>query len=183
MIVDPQVDFVSGALPVPEAEKAMENLALYINERGREYAVIVITADSHPYNHSSFSDCGGQWQRHCVSDSIGAAILPGIFDSAYSAGIPVVVMHKGEDATKEEYSVFQAPGTKERIAGLIERYGISGIDICGLAGDFCVLSTLADALSLFPELRYRVLVSFSPSLDGGEKLTKFINENPDICVG
>ena len=93
MIVDPQVDFVSGTLPVPGAEKAMAELALYIKERGNDYSVIVITADSHPYNHSSFRECGGEWQRHCVSDSIGAAIYPDVFDAAYSSEGYTTVMH------------------------------------------------------------------------------------------
>ena len=182
MIVDPQVDFVSGTLPVPGAEKAMAELALYIKERGNDYSVIVITADSHPFNHSSFADCGGLWQRHCVHDSVGAAIVPEILEAAYSAGSEVVVMHKGENVAKEEYSVFQAPGAAEQIKHIIDKHNITDVDICGLAGDVCVLSTLTDAVALFPDISIRVLTAFSPSLDGGARLAAFITENPSICV-
>lgn len=182
MIVDPQVDFVSGTLPVPGAEKSMADLALYIKERGNDYSVIVITADSHPFNHSSFADCGGLWQRHCVHDSVGAAIVPEILEAAYSAGCEVVVMHKGENVAKEEYSVFQAPGATAIIAGLLQKYRINEIDICGLAGDVCVLSTLKDAMSELPGQNFRVLSSFSPSLDGGARLAAFITENSTICA-
>ncbi|MBD5256732.1 MAG: isochorismatase family protein [Bacteroides sp.] len=182
IIVDPQVDFVSGTLPVPGAEKAMAELALYIKERGNDYSVIVITADSHPFNHSSFADCGGLWQRHCVHDSVGAAIVPEILEAAYSAGNEVVVMHKGENVAKEEYSVFQAPGAAEQIKHIIDKHNITDVDICGLAGDVCVLSTLKDAMSELPGQNFRVLSSFSPCLDGGEKLSSFINENSTICA-
>lgn len=182
MIVDPQVDFVSGTLPVPGAKDAMIALSQYLCEHGAEYAVKIITADSHPYNHSSFRECGGEWQRHCVSDSIGAAIYPDVFDAAYSSEGYTTVMHKGKYEMVEEYSIFQAPGATAIIAGLLQKYRINEIDICGLAGDVCVLSTLTDAVTLFPDISIRVLTAFSPSLDGGEKLSSFINENSTICV-
>ena len=182
IIVDPQVDFVDGALPVPGAKKAMSALAQYLREHGSEYAVKIITADSHPYNHSSFRECGGEWQRHCVSDSVGAAIVPDVFDAAYSSPGYTTVMHKGKYEMVEEYSVFQAPGAAAIIAGLLQKHRITRIDICGLAGDVCVLSTLTDAVELFPDISIRVLTPFSPSLDGGTRLSVFINENPSICA-
>ncbi|MDE6652662.1 MAG: isochorismatase family protein [Paramuribaculum sp.] len=182
IIVDPQVDFVDGALPVPGAKKAMSALAQYLREHGSEYAVKIITADSHPYNHSSFRECGGEWQRHCVSDSVGAAIVPDVFDAAYSSPGYTTVIHKGKYEMVEEYSVFQAPGATAIIAGLLQKHRITRIDICGLAGDVCVLSTLTDAVELFPDISIRVLTSFSPSLDGGTSLSVFINENPSICA-
>ncbi len=37
VIVDPQNDFINGALPVPGAEKAMNDLAEYVKENGRKY--------------------------------------------------------------------------------------------------------------------------------------------------
>ncbi|MDE6049538.1 MAG: isochorismatase family protein [Paramuribaculum sp.] len=182
IIVDPQVDFVDGALPVPGAKEAMSALAQYLREHGSEYAVKIITADSHPYNHSSFRECGGEWLRHCVSDSVGAAIVPDVFDAAYSSAGYTAVMHKGKYEMVEEYSVFQAPGATAIIAGLLQKYRITRIDICGLAGDVCVLSTLTDAVGLFPDISIRVLTAFSPSLDGGTRLSAFINENPSICA-
>lgn len=182
IIVDPQVDFIDGTLPVPGAEPAMKALAEYVREHGSGYRVKIITADCHPYNHSSFTDCGGEWQRHCVHDTVGAAIYPAVFEAAYASDGFTTVMHKGKYEMAEEYSVFQAPGATAIIAGLLQKYRIEGIDICGLAGDVCVLSTLTDAVELFPEKSFRVLTAFSPSLDGGARLSAFINENNKICA-
>ncbi len=182
IIVDPQVDFVDGTLPVPGAKEAMSALGAYLNDHGSEYAVKLITADNHPYCHSSFKPCGGSWVRHCVSDSVGAAIVPEVFEPVFSTSGVVAVMHKGKDKNREEYSIFQAPGAVDAISALIKGYDISEIDICGLAGDVCVLSTLKDAVALFPEIKFNVLVSFSPSLDGGDKLSQYIKENLSICA-
>ncbi|MDE6461110.1 MAG: isochorismatase family protein, partial [Paramuribaculum sp.] len=74
------------------------------------------------------------------------------------------------------------PGAAAIIAGLLQKHRITRIDICGLAGDVCVLSTLTDAVELFPDISIRVLTPFSPSLDGGTRLSVFINENPSICA-
>ena len=45
MIVDPQVDFVTGTLPVPHASEAMEKLAAYIAEENGKYDWLVVTED------------------------------------------------------------------------------------------------------------------------------------------
>lgn len=37
LIVDPQIDFITGSLPVPGAEDAMNALALYLQEYGHLY--------------------------------------------------------------------------------------------------------------------------------------------------
>ena len=74
LIVDPQIDFITGTLPVAGAAEAMDALAKYVKEKGNEYNVKIVTADWHPYHHSSFADEGGMWPRHCVQHSVGAAI-------------------------------------------------------------------------------------------------------------
>ena len=39
LIVDPQVDFITGTLPVGGAAEAMDALATYVKEHGDEYIV------------------------------------------------------------------------------------------------------------------------------------------------
>lgn len=177
LIVDPQVDFINGSLPVPGAEPAMEQLADYILLSDGRYSLKIITADRHPFDHCSFSDCGGQWPRHCVHDTVGAAIWPSVFEAVYSTGGRAEVMHKGESTETDQYSVFQGPEAVERIRALTVQHAITAIDICGLAGDVCVLNTLRDAISLLPDISLRVLRRFSPSLDGGAILDRFIAEH------
>ena len=39
LVVDPQIDFISGSLPVKGAAEAMDALAAYVKAHGDEYAV------------------------------------------------------------------------------------------------------------------------------------------------
>ena len=55
IVVDPQIDFISGSLPVPGAAEAMNQLADYVKANGDDYALMVVTNDWHPYDHCSFA--------------------------------------------------------------------------------------------------------------------------------
>lgn len=176
LIVDPQVDFINGALPVPGALPAMDRLADYILLSDERYAMKIITADRHPYNHCSFKDYGGEWPRHCVHDTVGAAIWPSVFEAAYSTAGETFILHKGGEKGQDQYSIFQNPKAADFILTVTRKYGIGQIDICGLAGDVCVLNTLLDASRFLPDLDFTVFRRFSPSLDGGKALDQLISQ-------
>ncbi len=56
LIVDPQIDFITGTLPVSGAAKAMDALATYVKEQGNEYTVKIVTADWHPHQQTNYDD-------------------------------------------------------------------------------------------------------------------------------
>lgn len=170
LVVDPQVDFVSGTLPVPGAEGAMNGLADYIAGHGGEYESIVVTADRHPMDHSSFVTEGGRWPVHCVADSVGAAIWPSVMDGLMKWRERVVVLHKGEDAGREEYSIFKNVRAAGVIRDIVAAKGVVAMDVCGLAGDVCVADTIRDAVAQPWHVSIRVLRRFAPSIDGGATL-------------
>ena len=175
LIIDPQIDFITGSLPVPGAEFAMNALAGYIRSHSAEYAAIVVTADLHPMRHCSFVEEGGEWPRHCIADSEGAAIWPAVMDELLVDPDKVTVLHKGENAEREEYSIFKNAAAAERIRQIIEADNIGQIDICGLAGDVCVSDTIRDGISL-AAVPINVLVDLSPSIDGGHTLQSVISD-------
>lgn len=181
LIVDPQNDFISGSLPVPGGETAMTNLSRYLKGASQNYALKIVTCDNHPWEHCSFQENGGPWPRHCVSHSQGAAIWPGLLESLYESPGPVKILLKGAKTAKDEYSIFQDESGKLALLGLLDEYAIKGIDICGLAGDVCVLNTLKDGASLFGPGFFTVLPEFSPSLDGGKSLSEFCAKEA-ICA-
>lgn len=176
LIIDPQIDFISGSLPVPDAEPAMDALAKYINEHGHEYSQIVITADWHTNRNRSFAENGGSWPRHCVQYSEGAAIWPAVLNAANEANASAMVLTKGLRNTVEEYSIFQNANSAKRLERIIREKEIARIDLCGLAGDVCVLNTMIDAVKLYGKEMVNVLEQFSPSLDGGVKLSQAISK-------
>lgn len=175
MIVDPQVDFINGSLPVPGAEDAMDRLAEYIRSVDGLYTHKIVTADRHPYDHCSFEDCGGMWPRHCVHDTVGAAVWQPLFAPLYTTQGGVIFVYKGQNSSHEEYSIFKNPESRTKIEMMVELGDIDVIDLCGLSGDICVLDTLRDGIELFGRDRFNVLTEYSPSLDGGKKLMSAIS--------
>ena len=118
LIVDPQIDFITGSLPVPGAEPAMNALAEYVSQHGDVYTLIAVTCDRHPLRHSSFSDFGGQWPPHCVESSVGAAVWPPLMNALERHSDSVRFLYKGECLDKDEYSIFQSVKGADRM----ERY-------------------------------------------------------------
>ena len=50
------------------------------------------------------------------------------------------------------------------------------VDVCGIAGDICVLNTLKDGIALYGKEKFNVLTDFCPSLDGGKALSDYLKE-------
>lgn len=71
LIVDPQVDFISGSLAVEGAKEKMDALTNALQSGDIECDYVMITKDFHPSNHCSFKENGGQWPAHCVKGTEG----------------------------------------------------------------------------------------------------------------
>ena len=181
MIIDPQVDFISGTLPVPDAPRAMDSLAEYLRASARDYRGVIVTADHHPFLHCSFKEAGGPWPRHCVHDSVGAAVWQPIMESLYAAPVASHFLYKGLEPDTEEYSIFKNAASAAEIDRLIKALDISRIDLCGLSGDICVSDTLEDGITLYGPEMFGVLPQFSPSLDGGKRLNELIHKHSLPC--
>ena len=177
LIVDAQKDFINGSLPVDGAEEAMNKLADHLAEHNGDYLLKIFTTDWHPYHHFSFKENGGTWPIHCVENSEGASIwFPLIRESANSKGMNIV-LRKGDSPCKEEYSIFDNFKSAQKLKEMVEAYHIDELSICGLAGDICVTEAIKGAIKAFGKDKIKVLVEFSPSLDGGKTLKQLIEDN------
>lgn len=181
IIVDPQNDFVTGSLAVPGAEKALSALVRFIASGAGDYPHIIVTLDTHPATHCSFSSNGGSWPDHCIAGSEGSAIWQPLKDALASLGSRYSAVTKGTNQDREEYSIFQNRLSRERIEEIARECGATGADICGLAGDYCVKETYLDALHVFGENNVRILPQFTASLDGGATISELQNTNT-LCV-
>ena len=183
LIVDAQYDFISGSLPVKNAILCMGRLGDYIEEtcESTPYNTIVATADWHPISHCSFKENGGEWPMHCVAYSNGAAIphfvLKGVMRCKCS---DFHVLTKGTAEDHEEYSVFRNAASCVKLHKIVETQEIEEIDICGIAGDYCVLESLKDALREFPSMQFKILERFTASIDGGKTLAEFVNSTSRV---
>ena len=185
LIVDPQNDFITGSLAVEGAKEKMMKLAEYLKNLGHKYDAICITMDTHPEDHCSFKDNGGIWPEHCVIRTNGWNLPEYLDDSLIHfsnwSGKPVLFYHKGTNANLEEYSIFAntEDGLKLRnqIKDMFKEHESVDIDVCGIAGDYCVLETLKGLRKFIGDDYITVLTDYTASIDGGEKLIKYLDEN------
>jgi len=138
IIVDVQRDFCpGGALPVPRGDEVVPILNKYIRKFKEAGATIYATRDWHPPNHASFKDFGGPWPPHCIQGSEGAEFHPEL-----KLPEDTIIISKATDASKEAYSGFEETDLREDLLNK----GIRRVFIGGLATDYCVKSTVLDAL-------------------------------------
>jgi nicotinamidase/pyrazinamidase len=133
IVVDVQNDFCpGGALAVPDGDAVIDP----INRLAREAPFVVATRDWHPPDHRSFKAQGGPWPEHCVRDSEGAQLHPGI-----DRGLIDVVLDKGQARDTDGYSGFEDTGLER----LLRERGVESVTVAGLALDYCVRATALDA--------------------------------------
>ena len=133
IVVDVQNDFCpGGALAVGEGDAVVEP----INRLASEAPFVVATRDWHPPDHGSFAAEGGPWPVHCVRDTPGAQLHPGIDVTQVDA-----IVDKGQSRDAEGYSAFE--GTE--LERLLRDRGVDTVDVAGLALDYCVKATALDA--------------------------------------
>ncbi|HNV87166.1 MAG TPA: nicotinamidase [Candidatus Omnitrophota bacterium] len=134
IITDLQNDFCKGGtLEVPLADQIVEP----INKILPLFPFVVSTQDWHPPNHISFKAQGGPWPPHCVRETHGAGLHPGLNQKEIDLRI-----YKGEFPDREAYSGFQ----ETRLAHELKKRDITRVFIVGLTTNYCVKETAQDAL-------------------------------------
>jgi nicotinamidase/pyrazinamidase len=166
IVVDMQHDFgdPSGSLYVKGAEDIIAPIAQAIADTRSAGGYVIYTQDWHPEQTPHFADFGGLWPVHCVIESAGADLLPGI-----PVDGPVVRKGSGPEDGYSGFSVLHLPTGQNReteLSALLDENGIMAVTIVGLAGDWCVKSTAIDGI----RLGYRVTVPLA--------LTRFVELNP-----
>lgn len=145
IVVDVQNDFADpeGSLYVQGGDRLVGPLNAEIIRAAAAGAFVVYTQDWHPPSTPHFQKDGGIWPVHCVAGTWGAAFHPQLV----VAGPTVRKGSNGEDG----YSGFtmRDPESGETVptemASLLSGRGIEEVVITGLALDYCVGATAADA--------------------------------------
>lgn len=139
MVVDVQNDFLpGGSLAVLDGHKVIPPLNRTISRFVDKGLPVVATRDWHPANHCSFQAQGGPWPPHCIAGTGGAA-----FDAQLRLPEDVKVVSKASAPNAEAYSGFE--GTD--LEAWLRRQEVTRLVVGGLATDYCVLSTVRDALT------------------------------------
>ena len=182
IIVDPQIDFTTGSLATAKGPASMDFLAKALNEGAwKNYGWIVVTQDAHPANHCSFVENGGVFPPHCVQGTEGMNVYPALQDVLNNIMCNISNIHymqKGDLAEKEEFSIFQNERSGEKLRKTIEEMGFEGIDICGIATDYCVYETTKDLMEFYPANQIRIVTNCLAAVDDNDtKLADLMKEN------
>ena len=178
LLVDVQYDFITGSLAVAGAPAVMDALAEYIAAQPQgTYKAIVMTADHHPANHSSFKDYGGIWPAHCVQNTEGASIYKSVLDAVKQHDPEALLLTKGDDVAVDEYSILANEASAKRLLALIEEKGIEEIYVAGLCGDYCVGNSIKDLVAAGHGDKLRVLTRYIGNIDDGTTLRTIIADH------
>ena len=182
IIVDPQVDFTTGSLATAKGPEAMDYLAKALNEGAwKNYGWIIVTQDEHPANHCSFKEQGGDFPPHCVLGTDGQKVYPALQQVLMDImpNIPNIhFMQKGNLPGKEEFSIFQNEQCGEKLRAVIGQEKFEGIDICGIATDYCVFETTKDLMAFYPAKQVRIVTNCLAAVDDNDtKLADLMKEN------
>jgi nicotinamidase/pyrazinamidase len=143
IIVDVQNDFCEGgSLAVPGGAAVARAISARLAASGHGYQHVVATLDYHvdPGDHfSAEPNFYSTWPPHCRAGTPGAEFHPGLD----TAGIQEV-FRKGAHAAA--YSGFEGSSADGRtLAGWLRERGVTDVDVAGIATDYCVRATAADA--------------------------------------
>ncbi|MDX1871539.1 isochorismatase family protein [Mycolicibacterium sp. 120266] len=155
IVVDVQRDFCEGgSLAVAGGAEVARALTGLLGSH--DYDHVVATMDHHIDPGSHFSDepdYQASWPRHCVAGTPGAQFHPDFDPSAVEA-----VFTKGEYAAA--YSGFEgADAAGTTLAAWLRSRGVDEVDVVGIATDYCVKATAADAAA--EGFRTRVLLDLT----------------------
>ncbi|WP_296014037.1 bifunctional nicotinamidase/pyrazinamidase [uncultured Agrobacterium sp.] len=177
LLIDIQNGFCPGGnLPVIDGDKVVPIANALIENGG--YDLIVATQDWHPANHGSFAsqhpgtqpfemgELSGKaqvlWPDHCVQGTTDAEFHPDLNIQAFD-----FIQQKGENPAVDSYSAFR-DNDKWATTGLadyLSRQGVTVLDICGLATDYCVSFSALDARDMLPDVKVRFIEDASRGID------------------
>ena len=150
IVVDVQNDFCEGgSLAVTGGADVAFRIGDLLHKwqqadaEDRAYAHVVATRDHHIDSGDHFSDdpdFDHSWPPHCVVGTDGVSFHPNLDPQPFDA-----IFDKGEYAAA--YSGFEGKthdGT--RLADWLRAHGVTSVDVCGIATDYCVRATALDAV-------------------------------------
>ena len=151
IVVDVQNDFCEGgSLAVSGGADVAFRIGELLHQwydaepADKGYTYVVATRDHHidPGSHfSDHPDFVDSWPRHCVVGTDGVSLHPNLDPQPFDA-----IFDKGEYAAA--YSGFEGKSHDggHGLADWLREKGVTQVDVCGIATDYCVRATALDAV-------------------------------------
>mgnify|MGYP000389079926 CR=1 FL=1 len=149
VVVDVQNDFCpGGALATARGDEVAGKIAALIADggAGAGYSAVLATQDWHiePGDHwADDPDFVDSWPVHCAAETPGAELYPAMEDALRD--VPHTRVFKGQyDASYSGFDGRTEDG--KALADVLTQAGVGKVDVIGIATDYCVLQTAADAV-------------------------------------
>ena len=177
LLIDIQNGFCPGGnLPVPDGDQVVP-IANKLIDSGK-YDLIVASQDWHPAGHGSFASShpgkkpfeigtlSGKpqmmWPDHCIQNTKDAEFHPGLHLDDVD-----FIQQKGQNPAVDSYSAFRDndQAALTGLAAYLRDKGVTDLDLCGLATDYCVKFSAIDAVEMLPDVTVRFIEDASRGID------------------
>jgi nicotinamidase/pyrazinamidase len=156
-VIDVQNDFCEGgALACQGGAQVAANITAYLKSSKGDYDFVIASRDWHTPNSPNgghFPSKGNEpdfvntWPLHCIAGEPGADYHPNL-----DASLIDIHIKKGQG--QPGYSIFDGiTDTGEKLQELIQRLGVTEVDVVGIATDYCVRASALDANNSGLEVR------------------------------
>ncbi|MDL2408809.1 bifunctional nicotinamidase/pyrazinamidase [Rhizobium calliandrae] len=177
LLIDIQNGFCPGGnLPVPDGDQVVP-VANRLIDSGK-YDMVLASQDWHPAGHGSFASThpgkkpfemgmlSGKpqmmWPDHCVQNTEDAMFHPDLNIDGID-----FIQQKGQNQAVDSYSAFR-DNDQAALTGLaahLRAEGVTELDLCGLATDYCVKFSALDAIEMLPGVTVRFIEDASRGID------------------
>jgi nicotinamidase/pyrazinamidase len=155
-IIDVQNDFTEGGtLAVQGGAATAARITDYVRAHLADYDVVFASRDW----HEATNDNGGHfatdaapdfvvsWPAHCVAGTAGAEYHP-----ALDTSLVDIHIRKGQGVPA--YSIFEGTADDgETVRQKLDEFGVTDVDVVGIATDYCVRASALDALGAHQRVR------------------------------
>jgi len=157
LVVDVQNDFCEGgSLGVAGGSAVARGISVYLSRNASDYDVIIASRDwhdGHNDNGGHFAPDGAQpnfvstWPVHCVAGTSGAEYHTDL-------SLPSQTFHVKKGQGMPSYSMFEGTlDNGDTVVEILSEYGVTDIDVVGIATDHCVRASALDAKKAGFEVR------------------------------
>ena len=141
VVVDMQVDFVTGALGTTEAKAIVENVVKKVEEAKAMGKTVVFTLDTHGENYMETQEGKYLPVAHCIRGTEGWELIPELEE-----------MKDSRKAQCFDKPAFGSVALAEALKAMYEAGELEAVELVGLCTDICVVSNALLIKAFMPEL-------------------------------
>ncbi len=153
-VVDVENDFCEGgSLAVAGGSDVASRIHRWLSTEPGRWVARFATADRHPAELADHfapdgtdPDYVDSWPPHCVAGTPGAELHPNLLDGVPETTLFDELFAKGQRSAA--YSGFEGSSADGvALADWLRARAVDGVELCGIATDYCVRATAASALA------------------------------------